>query len=70
MKTLLASTFAVVLLAMIVAALDPGGTAGAVLALGAPFALFANVMALADPSEIGESTAESSIRTALLVDWM
>ena len=49
MKTLLASTFALVLLAMIVAALVPGGTAGALLALGAPFALFANVMALEEP---------------------
>jgi hypothetical protein len=68
MKTLLASTFAVVLLAMIVAALDPGGTAGAVLALGAPFALFANLMALAEEPQVDAS--ESSGRAALLVDWM
>ena len=68
MKTLLASTSAVVLLAMIVAALDPGGTAGAVLALGAPFALFANVMALAEEPQV--DAPESFGRAALLVDWM
>ncbi len=68
MKTLLASTCAVVLLAMIVAALDPGGTAGAVLALGAPFALFANVMALAEEPQV--DAPESFGRAALLVDWM
>ena len=68
MKTLIVASVAVVLLAAVVAALDPGGTAGAVLALGAPFALFANVMALAEDPQV--DAAESLGRAALLVDWM
>jgi hypothetical protein len=45
MKALTASIAALVALAMLVAVLAPGNTAGVLLALGSPFALFANVMA-------------------------
>jgi hypothetical protein len=45
MKALTVSISALLALAAVVAVVVPGGTAGAVLALGTPFALFANVMA-------------------------
>ena len=45
MKALTVSIAALVALAITVAVLAPGNTAGALLALGSPFALFANVMA-------------------------
>lgn len=51
MNTLTASILALVLIAAVVALLTPASTAGALLALGSPFALFANVMA----SEPGDS---------------
>ena len=49
MKALTVSIAAVVLLAATVANLHLAATAGAVLVLGSPFALFANVMALEKP---------------------
>jgi hypothetical protein len=49
MKALTVSITALVALATLVAVLTPGNTAGAVLALGSPFALFANVMATEQP---------------------
>jgi hypothetical protein len=67
MKTLTTSIVALVLAAAAIAALQPGNTAGVVLALGSPFALFANVMATEAPREAGTG---SRGRTALLVDWM
>lgn len=48
MKALTVSIIALVALAGVVALLAPGSTAGAVLALGTPFVLFANVMATDD----------------------
>jgi len=50
MKTLTSSIFALVLTAAAVALFEPGNTAGVLLTLGAPFALFANVMASEVPS--------------------
>lgn len=44
MRALTVSITALVALAITVAVLAPGNTAGALLALGSPFALFANVM--------------------------
>ncbi len=49
MKALTASIAALVALAILVAVLAPGNTAGTLLALGSPFALFANVMANDQP---------------------
>jgi len=46
MKALTVSMTALVVLSIVVAVLAPGSTAGAVLALGSPFALFANVMTI------------------------
>jgi hypothetical protein len=48
MKALTVSIIALVALAGVVALLAPASTAGAVLALGTPFVLFANVMATDD----------------------
>jgi len=45
MKGLTVSISALLALAVVVAWVVPGSTAGALLALGSPFALFANVMA-------------------------
>ena len=45
MKALTVSIAAVVVIAVMLAHLDLADTAGAVLVLGSPFALFANVMA-------------------------
>ena len=50
MKTLVSSVLAIVLAAAAIAVFHPGNTAGVVLALGAPFALFANVMASEAPT--------------------
>ncbi|TMD64028.1 MAG: hypothetical protein E6I84_14510 [Chloroflexi bacterium] len=67
MKTLTASIVAIILIAATVAALIPGNTPGVVLALGSPFALFANVMSRENaPTVDGGPQA----RNALLVDWM
>ena len=52
MKALTVSIAALVALASVVAALTPGNTAGALLALGSPFALFANVMATEQPPAV------------------
>jgi hypothetical protein len=52
MKTLTLSIAALVALAIFVAVLVPGNTAGALLALGSPFALFANVMATEQPPAV------------------
>ncbi len=68
MKALIASTVAVVFTAVIVAVLKPGATAGVVLALGSPFALFANVMAYEKPLD-AERAPDEQGRAALLVDW-
>jgi hypothetical protein len=57
MKSLTVSIAALVALAIIVAALTPGNTAGALLALGAPFALFANVMATEPPQALDQQSA-------------
>jgi len=66
MKTLTISIVAVVVVAVLVALGAPGGTAGAVLALGAPFSLFANVMA-GEPADT-RRTHEPQGSNALLVD--
>jgi succinate-acetate transporter protein len=50
MKTLTSAILAIVLVAATVALFQPGNTAGVLLALGAPFALFANVMASEAPN--------------------
>jgi hypothetical protein len=52
MKALTISVASLVALAFVVAVLTPGSTAGAVLALGVPFALFANVMAVDQPQAV------------------
>jgi hypothetical protein len=69
MKALTVSIAGLVALAIFVALLTPGNTAGAVLGLGAPFALFANVMATEQPL-LAELTSAAPSRSALLVDWM
>lgn len=51
MKTLTSAILAIVLVAAMVAVFQPGNTAGVLLALGAPFALFANVMASEAPED-------------------
>jgi hypothetical protein len=68
MKALTASIIAVVFVAVIVAALNPGHTAGVVLAFGSSFALFANVMACERPRD-AERAPDAPGRAALLVDW-
>ncbi len=68
MKSLAVSIAGLVALAIFVAALAPGNTAGVVLALGSPFALFANVMAIEQPR--GADTPAAPSHSALLVDWM
>lgn len=65
MKALTSSVLAVVLAAAAIAIFPPGVTAGVVLSFGAPFALFANVMATEAPKLDDVSPAHS----ALLVDW-
>lgn len=57
MKALTLSIAGLVALATFVAVLAPGNTAGALLALGSPFALFANVMATEDARELFSSDA-------------
>jgi hypothetical protein len=69
MKALTVSIAGLVALAIFVAVLTPGNTAGAVLGLGAPFALFANVMANDQPLA-GELTSTAPSHSAPLVDWM
>ena len=68
MKALTASIFGVVFTAAIIAALDPGHTAGVVLALGSPFALFANVMACDNARDAGSAPVGQG-HAALLADW-
>jgi len=65
MKTLTASILAVVLGAGAVAVFAPGNTAGVLLALAAPFVLFANVMA-SEPPKLDDL---APARSALLFDW-
>ena len=65
MKTLTGAIVAIVLAAAAVALFEPGNTAGVLLALGAPFALFANVMASEPPMLDDVPPA----RSALLFDW-
>jgi hypothetical protein len=50
MRTLNIAILSIVLLAMMVSLVEPGNTAAVVLAAGAPFTLFANVMAIDAPS--------------------
>jgi len=69
MKALTVSIAGLVALAILVAVLAPGNTAGAVLGLGSPFALFANVMANEQPL-VAELTSAAPSHSALLVDWM
>jgi hypothetical protein len=66
MQTLTASILGIVLAAAAIAVLAPGNTPGVLLAIGAPFALFANVMASESPGAKPASEAGA----ALLIDWM
>jgi hypothetical protein len=68
MKALTISIAGLVALAIFVAALAPGNTAGVVLALGSPFTLFANVMAMEQPR--AADTPAAPAHSAPLVDWM
>jgi hypothetical protein len=68
MKALTISIAGLVALAIFVAALAPGNTAGVVLALGSPFTLFANVMAMEQPR--AADTLAAPAHSAPLVDWM
>ena len=68
MKALTVSIAGLVALAIFVAALAPGTTAGVVLALGSPFTLFANVMAIEQPRAADAAAAPS--HSPLPVDWM
>lgn len=65
MKALTSSVLAAALAAGVIAVVAPGITAGVVLAFGAPFALFANVMATEAPKLDDVLPAQN----ALLVDW-
>ena len=68
MKALTVSIAGLVALAIFVAALAPGNTAGVLLALGTPFTLFANVMAIEQPRAADAAAAPS--HSPLPVDWM
>ena len=68
MKALIVSIAGLVALAIFVAALAPGNTAGVLLALGSPFTLFANVMAIEQPRAADAAAAPS--HSPLPVDWM
>ena len=68
MKALTLSIAGLVALAIFVAALAPGNTAGVLLALGSPFTLFANVMAIEQPRAADAAAAPS--HSPLPVDWM
>jgi hypothetical protein len=62
MRTLTIAILSIVLLAKIVSLVDPGNTAAVVLAVGAPFALFANVMAIDAPGSFTENSPVSGVR--------
>jgi len=68
MKALTVSIAGLVAIAIFVAALAPGNTAGVLLALGSPFTLFANVMAIEQPRAADAAAAPS--HSPLPVDWM